>query len=317
METEHGEEDTMRSTRRWVWAVIIGIVVSVGGCAAQRERARVASQEQYNGRVSLESETANGPPAFRAAFAPARRANAGGGDRAAAAQDDATLATLAESRPDRYLIKNATLSLEVQDARQASTALVAAVQTAGGYVADTHEAVDALGQRSVTVQARVPFGRFDRSMQQIEALGKVLERQVSAEDVTEEFVDSQAKLRNLKRTESRLLEHLGRTGKLADTLLVEKELNRVRGEIEQLEGRLRFLQHRVTFSTLTVAFSESPSARAVVPPHGYSSAETASGAIRALVTFARVFWSGAIWAVIWAIVWIPMVLGGWMAYRRR
>lgn len=316
METELVKEGMMRLRNRWVWAIIFALVVSVGGCAA-RERVGVASQDNNSGRVTFVKDEASGPPASPEASVSAHRRADMEGAYAAESQKGTTLATLAESRVDRYLIQNATLSLEVKDARQASSALVTAVRAAGGYVADTQEAVDALGQRSVTVQARVPAGRFERSMQRIEALGTVLERQVGAEDVTEEFVDSQAKLRNLKRTELRLLEHLTRTGKLADTLLVERELNRVRGEIEQLEGRLRFLQHRVTYSTLTVSFSETPRARPVVPSHGYSSAETASGAIRALVAFARVFWSGAIWAAIWAVVWVPVMLGGWLAYRRR
>jgi hypothetical protein len=317
MKTEHCEEGKMKSSRWWVW-IVIGAALIVGGCAARRERAEVASQGQYRGMVSSVPGKVGGPPASPGAVA-APEARATGSSDAPATDDrkSATLGAPAESRPDRYLIKNATLSLEVRDARQASQALVAAVQAAGGYVADTHEAVDGLGQRSVTIQARVPLGRFDHSMQQIEALGKVLEKQVSAEDVTEEFVDSQAKLRNLKRTESRLLEHLGRTGKLADTLLVEKELNRVRGEIEQLEGRLRFLQHRVTFSTIAITFNEAPRPRSTMPAETYSTGQEASHAIRSLVAFARVIWTGGIWASVWAVVWVPIILGGWLAYRRR
>src|SRR2546427_152119 len=133
-----------------------------------------------------------------------------------------------------------------------------AAAAARGYVSDTHESVDELGRRSAVITLRVPFGQFDRSLEQVEALGKVQEKQVTAEDVTEEFVDSQAKLRNLQRTEGRLLEHMNRTGRLPDILLVEKELNRVRGEIEQLQGRLRFLAHRLAYSTLAVTLSQAP-----------------------------------------------------------
>src|SRR4051794_319547 len=82
----------------------------------------------------------------------------------------------------------------------------------------TRESVDALGRRSVTTKVRIPFTRFDSSLQQIESLGKVLDKQITAEDVTEEFVDSQAKLRNLQRTELCLLAHLDHTGRLPDIL---------------------------------------------------------------------------------------------------
>lgn len=228
-----------------------------------------------------------------------------------------SLTALADSRPDRYLIRDATLSMEVRDVRQASRQLVSAVEAASGYLSDAHESVDGLGRRSMSIKARVPFTRFDRSLRQIEALGKVLDRQITAEDVTEEFVDSQAKLRNLKRTELRLLEHLNRTARLADIVLVEKELNRVRGEIERLEGRLRFLEHRIAFSTITITLNEAPRPESVTPVETFSSGQVASDATRALVGFARVVWSAVIWIGIWAAVWAPLGLLFWLAYRRR
>ena len=228
-----------------------------------------------------------------------------------------TLTSLADSRPDRYLIKDATVTLEVKDARQAARALDAGVVAARGYVSDTHESVDGLGRRSVTTKVRVPFTRFDASMQQIETLGKVLDKQITAEDVTEEFVDSQAKLRNLQRTEARLLAHLNQTGRLPDILLVEKELNRVRGEIEQLEGRLRFLAHRIAFSTITLTLSEAPRRQPVVPEQTYSSGKEASDAMRSLVAFLQIAWTAVIWIAIWAAIWVPFALVAWFVYRRR
>src|SRR5207248_5952700 len=126
-----------------------------------------------------------------------------------------------------------------------------------------------------------------------------------------EFVDSQATLRNLQQTESRLLAHLNRTGRLADTLLVEKELTRVRGEIERLEGRLRFLSHRVLFSTLTVTISEAPRPEPIVPAQSYSSGQQLSEAVRSLVAFGQLLWTGAIWLGIWSAVWAPLALAGW------
>jgi hypothetical protein len=217
---------------------------------------------------------------------------------------------------DRHLIKNATLVLEARDVRDASVRLVAAARAARGYVADSKESADELGRRTVTIQVRLPFERFDQSVQQIAALGKVVEKQVTAEDVTEEFVDSEAKLRNLKRTELRLLEHLNRTARLSDILLVEKELNRVRGEIEQIEGRLRFLTHRVAFSTLTVTLSEAPRPQAITPADSYSAGQQLTDAVRSLLVFGRVLWTLAIWLAVWAVVWVPLALAGWFAYRR-
>jgi Domain of unknown function (DUF4349) len=262
--------------------------------------------------------TVPGAPAHTgAAGAPAAESASGKADEPAAGSAKAlTLSALADSRPDRYLIKNATLTLEANDARQASSRLVAAVQAARGYVSDNHETVDALGTRSITIEVRVPFVRFDRALLEIEALGKVLEKQISAQDVTEEFVDSQAKLRNLQRTELRLLEHLNRTGRLADTLLVEKELSRVRGAIDQLEGRLRYLAHRVAFSTLTITLTEAARPQQMAPPESFSTTKEVADAVRSLVVFGRGLWTAAIWVGVWSTVWGPFALVVWLVYRR-
>jgi hypothetical protein len=294
----------MEPTNRVNLSVGLALILATamaGGCGrptgSLQSKARMASGAHYGGPPGAQKAEATDPYGTEATKAPA-------------------LTALTESRPDRHLIKNATLTLEARDVRQASTQLITATRAARGYVADTKESADELGRRTVTVQVRVPFERFDHSVQQIEALGKVVEKQVTAEDVTEEFVDSQAKLRNLKRTELRLIEHLNRTARLSDILLVEKELSRVRGEIEQIEGRLRFLTHRVAFSTLTVTLSEAPRPQPITPADSYSAGQQLTDAVRSLVAFGRVLWTLAIWLAVWALVWVPLALVFWFAYRR-
>ena len=226
------------------------------------------------------------------------------------------LDALAAQQRDRYLIRNATLTVETDDARRATEELVAATQRTGGYVADLREHVDALGRRSVTLQIRVPAKQFESTMLELEALGKVLEKQVSTEDVTEQFVDAEARTRNLKRTEERLLEHLERTGMLEDVVKVERELTRVREEIERLEGRLRYLSHRTAFSTLTITLREKPKAEPVLPARTFSSAQTASEALRALVSLLQAVWARFIWIGVWSALWLPAAVLVWVAYRR-
>jgi hypothetical protein len=218
-----------------------------------------------------------------------------------------SMAALDAAQPDRYLIKNANLTIETEDARKAGDMLVAAVEELGGYVSDFREAVDKLGRRSIHVQVRVPADKFQTSMARLEPLGKVLSRQITTEDVTEQFVDTDARLRNLKRTEERLLAHLDRTGELEDVVKVEHELTRVREELEVLEGRLRFLSHRVEFSTINITLQERPKAEPVVPPETYSMAKIASEAARSLVGFFQRVAGRIIWLGIWSVVWGPLL----------
>ena len=227
-----------------------------------------------------------------------------------------SLAALADSQPDRYLIKDAVLAIEVDDARAGSDALVAIVKGAGGYVGQLLEQVNSLGIRSVSMEVRVPAGRFEDSMRQFDPLGKVIQKQITTRDVTEEYVDTDAKVRNLKRTEERVLDHLNRTAKLEDILQVEQELSRYRERIEQMEGRLRFLQNRVAFSTIQVRLEEKPKASTLVPPQSFSTAEVFSRATRSLVSFSQTLWVKVIWLLVWTPVWVPLLVIAYVVYRR-
>jgi uncharacterized membrane protein YccC len=111
--------------------------------------------------------------------------------------------------------------------------------------------------RSATLELKIPAARFDQAVGGLRPLGKVESVQVHAEDVGEEYVDLSARTANARRLEERLLGLLAtRTGKLEDVLAVERELARVRQEIDTQEGRLRYLRTRAAVSTLNVTVHE-------------------------------------------------------------
>lgn len=228
-----------------------------------------------------------------------------------------TLVALHDSQPDRFLIRNATVNIETEEVHKAAEALVVYARASHGYVSDSHETVDGLGAHSITMTLRVPATQFEASLKEMETQGKILDKQVTTEDVTEEFVDSTARLRNLKSTELRLLEHLSKTGKLSDTLLVETEITRVRQEIEQIEGRLKFLAHRIAYSTFTLTIHETPKLQSIVPPQTFSTGKVASDATRSLVEFSQNIWSMLIWLGVWSLLWFPLiVLVRWLVIKR-
>lgn len=243
----------------------------------------------------------------------------GASDEAAAAGDASGvggLDVLARSKPDRYLIKNATVVIETEDARAATEQLTAALAQVDGYVSDLRESVNAYGKRTVIMQVRIPSDRFDQSMMQVETLGKVLNKQVNTQDVTEQYVDTEARSRNLKRTEERLLDHLSRAGVLEEVLRVEQELTRIREEIERLEGQLRFLADRVAYSTISITLQEAAKSEPVVPAQSFSTGKVFSEAIRSLVGFGQAIWTKVIWILVWSPVWLLPVLAAYFGYRR-
>lgn len=160
-----------------------------------------------------------------------------------------------EPIPLRRVIRTGHVTMEVEDFDDAGRRLLAIAEGAGGFVADSSYG-DEGGTRRGTFVLRVPAGRFADVLRQVEALGTVRRRQVTGQDVTEEFIDLELRVRNLERQEARLLALMERATRIPDLMAIESELGRVRGEIERLTGRLRFLSHRVDLATITAEVSQ-------------------------------------------------------------
>jgi Domain of unknown function (DUF4349) len=157
----------------------------------------------------------------------------------------------------RLIIRTGQASIEVDSLESSMAELRRIVQRSGGFVADASVQSGRNQLRTATLELKVPSSRFDELTQGLEPLGRLQFVNVGAEDVSEEFVDLTARVANGHRLEDRLVELLRtRTGKLQDVLSVERELARVREEIERMEGRLRFLKTSAQLSTLSVNLYE-------------------------------------------------------------
>lgn len=155
------------------------------------------------------------------------------------------------------IIRRCDVSIRVDTLEAAIAAVRRLAGSLGGYIGDVSMNAGEYEVRRATLVMRIPTARFDDAMAGMSPLGRVEHSSVSAEDVGEEFVDVQARITTGRRLESRLVELLAtRTGKLEEVLQVERELARVRGEIERYEGRARFLSARVATSTIAVTVSE-------------------------------------------------------------
>jgi hypothetical protein len=159
--------------------------------------------------------------------------------------------------PTAMIIRTGTASVEVTQLDSAVAEARRAAARVGGAVANAQVATGRNEVHSAVLQIKVPAAQFDSLLTGIAPLGRVESVQVTAQDVGEEYVDIQARLTNLRRLESRLIDLLAnRTGKLSDVLTVEHELARVRGEIEQIEGRRRFLERSTAVSSLQLTLHE-------------------------------------------------------------
>lgn len=149
-------------------------------------------------------------------------------------------------RPDAVVIYTAELTLAVFEVQKSIEEVAAIAKRQGGFLARRDD-------NSITV--RVPSTHFDQTVKDLEGIGDVLHRNVSAEDVSEEFHDLQIQLRNLMAMRERLVALLAKSTKVEEAIAVEKELGRVAGEIDRIQGRMKFLEDRARLSTITVRLS--------------------------------------------------------------
>jgi uncharacterized protein YxeA len=157
---------------------------------------------------------------------------------------------------DRQVIKTAYLSIEVDDFQEAAKDVEGITAKAGGYVLSSNSYVTDTGHRRGSVTIRVPETGFLSVIEELEAIGEVKSKSATGQDVTEEYIDLEARLKNYEKQEARLLEILSKAEKVEDILKVEEQLGRVRGEIERLTGRLRYLNERIEMATITVELYE-------------------------------------------------------------
>ncbi|MFL5555036.1 MAG: DUF4349 domain-containing protein, partial [Gemmatimonadaceae bacterium] len=127
----------------------------------------------------------------------------------------------------------------------------------GGYITNSSVSGGRDQIRQATFELKIPAAKYDQAVGTLSTIGKVETVTSNAQDVGEEFVDVTARVQNSRRLEERLISLLAnRTGKLDEVLRVERELARVREQIERYEGRLRYLTARVSMSTLTITVHE-------------------------------------------------------------
>ncbi|MCH9018513.1 MAG: DUF4349 domain-containing protein, partial [Chloroflexi bacterium] len=130
----------------------------------------------------------------------------------------------------------------------------------------------AAGRQQASMTIRIPQAQFFTALERIEALGEVQSKNLGTEDVSEQFIDLEARLTSSLREEESLLSLLGRSGTVSEVLAIERELARVRAEVERWQGQLNFLERRVDLATITVSLFP-PQLPLAQPPSGSLSME--------------------------------------------
>lgn len=219
----------------------------------------------------------------------------------------------AEVQQGPMIVRKAELAIRVDDVAKAAAALEASAKAAGGYVAGS--TLDRSGgEPSGHIVVRIPARVLDDFLGGLAKVGTVLRHSITAEDVGMEYHDLQAQLRNWTAEEKRLQELFNRAAKVTDLLEVERELARVRGQIDQATARRDYLANQVQLATVTISLSQPPVPRT---PPGWNAGSVLREAGAALWETALGLITLAIWIVVFAPLWVPAWLGGRWLWRRR
>ncbi|QDT13574.1 DUF4349 domain-containing protein [Planctomycetes bacterium K23_9] len=235
----------------------------------------------------------------------------------------AELVTLSESdapqvrfatAQNRKIIYNTSIGLVVTSYRDFESRLPILVAEFGGYVANNQTNRTFRDQQAGTWTVRVPVDRYTAFLNGVSALGFAEQRNENAQDVTEEFVDIEARIKNKKQLEERVLSILNdRAGKLADILEVERELSRVREAIERMEGRMRYLADRTSLATVTINCREEQEYQPASAP---TLAKRISQAWSESIGAMQLAGSNLLVALIALFPWaVLFLIGGWMLLR--
>lgn len=196
----------------------------------------------------------------------------------------------------RHIIRDGELRFETKDRNETRRTILGLVSSHQGYVSEDHEDRSDL-RTEETLVVRVPSSRFDAFLEEVSRGIRYYDvRRVQAIDVSDEFVDIEARLKTKKETEERYRELLKQANGVEDILKVEEQIDKLRADIESTEGRLRLLQDREGFSTLRISFYQ---------PH-FASSDFRNRFVASL----RMGWLGTIEAaIVFAALW-PLLAAG-------
>lgn len=292
----------------WIGALMGVVALLAGGCAVRQAAPPPAPEFELMATAPAPLEV----PVEEAGVMPV----SGGADMAAVASAATT---------ERMVIRTANLDLIVPDTEQAIEQIQDLAEELGGYVVslNTYQYQEGL-QGSVTL--RIPAESFDEALSRLKELATTVRREtVSGQDVTEEYVDLESRLRHLRAKEEQLLEFLDQAEDTEAVLAVYEQLSATQEEIEQVTGRMKFLENQTALATITVDLTPDALAQPL-EVGGWNLPGTVRNAVEALLDVLEFTVKAAIYLVIvilptLLIIAAPIVglvfLIRWLVRRRR
>ena len=225
--------------------------------------------------------------------------------------------TVLVTTDERMIVRSGDMSLVVESVSEAMQAITQLAIGYNGYVVSSSvygEEEDMRGWISI----RIPDEKFDQTLADIRGLAiRVEEESTNSQDVTEEYIDLEARLANAEATEQQYLALLDKAEDVEDILRIHDYLSQIRQEIEQIKGRMQYLERTSSMSLISVSLRPEFSAQSTVPA-GWNALEIFKSAARGLVITGQVLGTIAIWLLIFIPIWgtiLGIIL--WRRHKRK
>ena len=252
---------TNSSTTRFAVAVFLTLssAIALPSCGSPPPNAtRSQALPSLASPSSRQNQVASAPPP-----PPAPEPAAGGSKTAAVSKKAAETPV---TRPQ--LIKKAELSVVVKSIDATTKSVTNIVEKQQGDILgfQNQKPPDSSVRQTASVEIRVPQERLETTLDTLAKLGTVENRALTAEDVTEQLVDSEARLRNLRKSEEMVLKIMERSGSVGDVLKASQELSNIRESIERIDAQLKSLRNQVAYSTISLTLEAAVSAQQTPEP---------------------------------------------------
>lgn len=222
---------------------------------------------------------------------------------------------------DRFIIRTASLSLYVADTEKTLADITHLAEQSGGWVVSGNIYQYNEDAKSGDITIRIPATGFNSALEALKGMAvEVQSENVSGQDVTEEYVDLEARLANLEATAERVRSFLDDAITVEDALHINQELSRLEGDIEVIKGRMQYLSQSAAFSTISITLTPDIATRPV-QVGGWRPQGTAKEALGALISTLQSLATFAIWLVIYILpvallIGVPTWLAGRFIWRR-
>jgi len=217
------------------------------------------------------------------------------------------------------LVKTAQVTLTVDSVKQSIAKVTAIARQQQGDLLGLQDQIppDQGIRHTASLQLRVPSAKLDATLNALTALGTVQQQAITAEDVSTQLVDFQARLRNLRNTEAMLLKIMTRSGGISDVLKVSQELSNVRSQIEQIDAQFTDLSNRVAYSVVNISLEESIASIPPQPPLASELQESWEQASHAVGQFTVGLMKLGIWLVAYSPYWLFLAIAATVFLQRR